>query len=1090
MKRNLKNKKRNEIEKFYAQVRGIIGLNNAQVKGKVVNFNTSSGIQIAISDVLINAKQTLSNNEFEKLFLWTIDSIDFQLKSFPKAYGSLKKEESSVDINDNNIISLSLKIIKKNETNILSFIHLKNKFYEHFFNNNAKSALRILDKIDNNFNYSLWSISMRLIILRLYFGAEEQKNFLNSIKKIYTTGLMPFLIHRVSLKTDINSNFNNYIQSLKNHFKDNKYYIGDDLEFFLTYKLLNIEILNIESFKKILYFEQKFNYIDLFQSMSSIIRRLVIKNGDKIFDQEGFEEFKHISTLIDLSYEQDICVTVFEKIFQNNLYVESNDLKNDFNLFTQINHLLKDLILLNEDFDRSLNKLINLLDLLTSNDNFFFLKKFVSYFEKFDSREIKYFENYLLFKGIGKLSNILKISNENSELIERFLHNDIKNFSIENIFDHRFEKLFKILKSKHTIDYQPDENEFLKIAQLFTKNEVSNRLIGFIIESPYHLSEDISEKSLHFIPRLILLHLYNLFKFSEDTQSEIAYILDEQLESRGIVKPSELLNVLSKFSHIKNLIIYLYHEVISNDILELCNFSNKSKDVINERIKILSQLINIDQENSTIYHEEILILTTDLEFRFGLEYIDGSRIHVDEIPLLNLIIKDFGDSLDAYKQTAILGLNEAEKFPDSVDIYLRNRGNPAHMFDAPKNEIHFLLLDTIHGILDYFLFHPKFGLDSFISKRIRHNSIIGYLRSAPEKYALITAFDKSNSSYVSNSYWLEKFPAEFSLKLDSLLSDYSEELDKFLVDIKQKYIQIKSVDNSEGLIFTNLTKDSLIYLESTMKDLDFTNEYFVQVCFEAFWAILETTSFKLIREKFISDFAWSATEIHNSLSNNINSLREELCDIHVDVTDIQHNIKLSNSDIERKLKLAGDWFLKKTMIHKNHYTLEKWLKISMIAAIWRHSSVLEKLTYTIKVKNDYNLYTSYLIPLADIIQILVGNISEHVIPYILEPIELFIDVNLDASNQIIHYTFEHQVNPKIVTNGELKLDNIRINIDKQSYSEKLRQEGNSGLYKIASIIYNNDDKGCLNFEFRNNKFIISMSQTFNPQPAIENILNI
>ena len=53
-----------------------------------------------------------------------------------------------------------------------------------------------------------------------------------------------------------------------------------------------------------------------------------------------------------------------------------------------------------------------------------------------------------------------------------------------------------------------------------------------------------------------------------------------------------------------------------------------------------------------------------------------------------------------------------------------------------------------------------------------------------------------------------------------------------------------------------------------MKDLDFTNEYFVQVCFEAFWAILETTSFKLIREKFISDFAWSATEIHNSLSNN------------------------------------------------------------------------------------------------------------------------------------------------------------------------------------------------------------------------------
>ena len=32
------------------------------------------------------------------------------------------------------------------------------------------------------------------------------------------------------------------------------------------------------------------------------------------------------------------------------------------------------------------------------------------------------------------------------------------------------------------------------------------------------------------------------------------------------------------------------------------------------------------------------------------------------------------------------------------------------MFDAPKNEIHFLLLDTIHGILDYTIFWIHTGL--------------------------------------------------------------------------------------------------------------------------------------------------------------------------------------------------------------------------------------------------------------------------------------------------------------------------------------------------------------------------------------------
>jgi len=62
-------------------------------------------------------------------------------------------------------------------------------------------------------------------------------------------------------------------------------------------------------------------------------------------------------------------------------------------------------------------------------------------------------------------------------------------------------------------------------------------------------------------------------------------------------------------------------------------------------------------------------------------------------------------------------------------------------------------------IRDQFLFNPKYGLDIYLSTRIRHGTLVNRLRNHFEDNHLVT--NKSNERYLPNVYWTENF---FKLK--------------------------------------------------------------------------------------------------------------------------------------------------------------------------------------------------------------------------------------------------------------------------------------------------------------------------------------
>lgn len=183
----------------------------------------------------------------------------------------------------------------------------------------------------------------------------------------------------------------------------------------------------------------------------------------------------------------------------------------------------------------------------------------------------------------------------------------------------------------------------------------------------------------------------------------------------------------------------------------------------------------------------------------------------------------------------------------------------------------------------------------------------------------------------------------------------------------------------------------------------------------------------------------------------------------------------SNRLSSENLKKASDWFFKYRLTSKPFFKIEKWLEIAIEAAVARHSST--QIECNIVVENDVEILITNLLSLADIIQIIIGNINDHVS---MDIVPLDIKVKLDHKNNLIKYNFKNKITYEMESKNKIILDEIRENISQRKYLDKLTSEGNSGLYKIAAMVLDKDAEGAINFGYEEGYFKLDLQQRFNP----------
>ena len=162
--------------------------------------------------------------------------------------------------------------------------------------------------------------------------------------------------------------------------------------------------------------------------------------------------------------------------------------------------------------------------------------------------------------------------------------------------------------------------------------------------------------------------------------------------------------------------------------MDLSESFASSEEILEERISVCSSLINIDKENSKEYQDEVLSITTHRNIQRGVKLLDQSRIYVDTADLKRWADKELREGFNRFKAFSRAGIGESQSNDKFETLLTKAAQNPSEplpkeLFDVPSNEPDQIISQIYNQLADAFLTNKPYGLDSYLSLRIRHGTL-------------------------------------------------------------------------------------------------------------------------------------------------------------------------------------------------------------------------------------------------------------------------------------------------------------------------------------------------------------------------------
>ncbi len=541
--------------------------------------------------------------------------------------------------------------------------------------------------------------------------------------------------------------------------------------------------------------------------------------------------------------------------------------------------------------------------------------------------------------------------------------------------------------------------------------------------------------------------------------------IDNYLRLNSIEKPSEIINMYhSACSDLKK-IIYFYEKICVHHVLEMCRcLKSGTSAVEKERTAILAILIQLNPKNSDLYQDEILSITSDLRIREGLKVVDESRLYVNQEGLMRWAKLEQAEDVLRYKNFVDAGIGTGEDFSEIFYLNDRSPDMEKIVLTVPDNEADELLFTLFCDLKDAFLFENEHGLNSYLSKRIRHNSIAGFLRGAVENDNLITLKD-TNKKYLPNLYWKDKLGESFSVKVveEALksLEIFGSNFDNLTHFIRDELIQIKSQNKPDGAIVVSQEQIIILFhiARSFMKKNNFEISSWVEVAISLFWHMLDP-SLKELRASLTNKYKNIFLSYFDNLKKNL--VKHAGMDIRGH--EIFNAINSASKELDILLDRASEWLKKgQSELSKHTYSINEIVDIAVRAALIRHKGC--NISVNKSIDNSIHLRSDSLVVLSDIILIVIGNISDH--SGLRESAVLDIGANFSKDRKKLAFSFRSTIlSSKNNTENNGELENIRHKISSGEYLKNIAIEGKSGLIKIASIVEPHNS-GHIDFGFDN-----------------------
>ncbi|EKN5094276.1 hypothetical protein ACSOQX_003066 [Yersinia enterocolitica] len=554
-------------------------------------------------------------------------------------------------------------------------------------------------------------------------------------------------------------------------------------------------------------------------------------------------------------------------------------------------------------------------------------------------------------------------------------------------------------------------------------------------------------------------HLLWKQNYDEDIETQLRNLLGKFFKINEVSKPSELVEYVSSYDN-KELVYFLKNICVPYFLDSLRRILKSSQDVMNERQAICASLRLIDPLNSSAYQDEVMLITNQQAMEEGEWIVDRTRIYVDMDEFYRWAVSTLSESYARYRDLMEISISIEQDFDELMqDILSKNEMQKISYVTADESDA--VILGIYGSLSEEFLNNSSFGLDFYLSKRIRHQSFIGLIRGPLEFSNIITTKSVEKNDYKSNSIWLNKFSDHELLQIeniDNAFKKFSKQFDDLLIYAKEEKFQIKNKEHPNGLIYLNHSKEIIEMMRIFPKMIpDDSIQEFLPAASSIIWASLEY-SLSEARKYITNDLKTDIVQLIDELRSSIGKYAK----YSSHYLEFDSQIGVVSTEVQRALDDAAKWFSRQGDLESNkkQFRLEQIVKIATKSALKCQRGFSPSINPNV-LNGDLLMTSSTLVFVHDVLFVALDNAKSYsgkIDPYV----NIFVTPDIPKGTLTIKVVSE--VASEFRNIGNKKMREIRELIHSGSLGSRSKKEGKSGFIKIAAVV-KQSQKGSIKFDY-------------------------
>lgn len=1088
-------------------------------------FDPSFIFRSGFRDLMLEARTVLHPSTFSEYHEWVSYHIKYQLpelSSFPIQYDELEGiSRKSEAISMEREIQWIVSRIKANGDIINFYISTVHTLELLIKKNDYNTAIDTLKDLESKIGASFWSVQMRIALEYLNSGLESQKKYTAEVRSVYRNGLLNFIAYNTSIRNEDRVSiykFNIDVTTrIENHTR-----FSEAVKKYMHYRMKGQWPEENEAIAEILCVEQNHSLVDIYDTFMKLVQFSVSQPENRIlqniikqsvYDLSMISDFRIVKfkELMDVNIlgldEEKKDVNILSDLLQGYVssclkkyrvkqkstfsYIDSWDMIHagiaiSYGKLTTNKYSVKSIpIYIAQILRQDQNAVAGHINLIKIATNLSGLPSFVGLIDfveqiyrkypdaKWDFSKISlntpsnYDKEYLTNIVINPYVEKINVSYEafsiakEAEVIQKVLY-FLKIGQFNCVFEtlHSTDLIPVALKHQFYLHSLYSAGNRKEVIRYIVNNGTENHQILSLMPIASTLSSFRREDYDNFDELLtpsIALHM--LWELTENVNiiSRLRFKASEVIRKKEIREPIALDNFKEKIP-LKEIIYFLKNICVPN-VIDQARVVKTTNAILNQRMDTCSLLRTLDKENSSIYEDEIIDISHRLTLSVGQMIVDRTRIHVDVNALIRWVNREILEDIYRYRDLAKV-VTVAEFDEVMREILIENQLPIQY---SEFDEADTLLYSILVKIGNEFVSNPLFGLDYYLSKRIRHQSFVGLIRGPLQEENLISLKEADSSDYIRNDFWLDKFNClskDSISELEMAFSNFSAEFDKYILETKDKIIQINSKDHQYGLIKLEIQPQLIPVARFLLHDNDI--DTFVKASVELMWALLGHSLNEV--QDYIS------MTLKPNIAMIIDTFRSEIKRITNNkgaYYELDRKIGDTSAKVQLALDDASSWFQKinDPEAFKNSFNLDQALEISLSAAK-KCLRGFEPIVKVNQLPKDMHVAPSTLVFLHDVLFVSLDNARIH---SGLKKPTIHIEVFADKSKEKFTINTRSQSKLSSRASAEKKLSEIMRKIERGEYETKTKTEGGSGLYKIAAVV-KQSSHGDITFGFNNDGY--------------------